>query len=207
MLYTFPGSGNTWGRLLIEYATGVYTGSVYNDPKLLGPLPGEFTCNWKVSAVKVHPHTHPFRELNRYVVAFSLPHSLYSLTHSLAHSGDFKSDNLKCKKGNVHKFKRAILLIRNPFDSIWSEYQRRVTQSHVEGIKKAVFNWHRWQANAAAMSNEYYAMWRDHYVGIEQAYAKEDILYVRYEDLKDKNKRIKVLPFSLSSFQHFSLTH
>ncbi len=112
MLYTFPGSGNTWGRLLIEYATGVYTGSVYNDAKLLEPLPGEFTCNWKVSAIKVHPHTHPFRELN---------------------SGDFRSDNMKCKKGNVHKFKRAILLIRNPYDSIWSEYQRRITQSHVDG--------------------------------------------------------------------------
>ena len=31
LLYTFPGSGNTWGRLLIEYATGIYSGSVYND--------------------------------------------------------------------------------------------------------------------------------------------------------------------------------
>jgi len=102
----------------------------------------------------------------------------------------------------VHKFKRAILLIRNPFDSIWSEYQRRVTQSHVEGIKKSVFNWHRWQANAAAMSNEYYAMWKDHYVGIEQTYAKEDILYIRYEDLKDRDKRIKVSTDSLITLSH-----
>ncbi|RYH28432.1 hypothetical protein EON65_12145, partial [archaeon] len=52
MFYTFPGSGNTWGRLLIEYSTGVYTGSVYNDASLLPPLPGEFTCNWQVSVVK-----------------------------------------------------------------------------------------------------------------------------------------------------------
>jgi hypothetical protein len=42
------------------------------------------------------------------------------------------SDANKCKRGNIPKFKRAILLIRNPFDSIWSEYQRRVTQSHVQ---------------------------------------------------------------------------
>ena len=53
MLYTFPGSGNTWSRLLIEYSTGVLTGSVYNDQSLLGELPGEFTCSWTVSAVKV----------------------------------------------------------------------------------------------------------------------------------------------------------
>ena len=26
VLYTFPGAGNTWCRLLIEYATGIYTG-------------------------------------------------------------------------------------------------------------------------------------------------------------------------------------
>jgi hypothetical protein len=26
MLYTFPGSGNSWCRLLVEYATGIYSG-------------------------------------------------------------------------------------------------------------------------------------------------------------------------------------
>jgi hypothetical protein len=39
--------------LLIDYATGIYSGSVYNDKKLLTALPGEFTCNWRVSVVKV----------------------------------------------------------------------------------------------------------------------------------------------------------
>ena len=36
LLYTFPGSGNTWCRLLIEYGLGIYTGaalsSTYNYP-------------------------------------------------------------------------------------------------------------------------------------------------------------------------------
>jgi len=27
MLYTFPGSGNSWCRLLVEYATGIYSGT------------------------------------------------------------------------------------------------------------------------------------------------------------------------------------
>ena len=31
-LASFPGSGNTWTRYLIEGATGVFTGSVYIDP-------------------------------------------------------------------------------------------------------------------------------------------------------------------------------
>lgn len=34
LLISFPGSGNTWVRYLIERATGIYTGSVGNDPTL-----------------------------------------------------------------------------------------------------------------------------------------------------------------------------
>jgi hypothetical protein len=78
-------------------------------------LAGEFTCDWRVSVIKIHPHTHNFLDL---------------------YSGKFHSDAGKCKRGNVQRFERAILLIRDPFDSIWSEYQRRVTQSHVEGIPR-----------------------------------------------------------------------
>lgn len=174
MLYTFPGSGNTWGRLLIEHATGVYTGSVYNDASLLQALPGEFTCDWRVSAVKVHPHTHEFSRLN-------------------GASGGFNSDANKCKRGNIPRFERAVLLIRDPFDSIWSEFQRRVTQSHVEGILKSTFNWPRWQANAANLAHQYLTMWEVHYMGIERAYRPEDVLYIRYEDLKDKDRRIHAL--------------
>ena len=33
-LVSFAGSGNSWARMLIEGATGVYTGSVYNDKSL-----------------------------------------------------------------------------------------------------------------------------------------------------------------------------
>ena len=67
--------------------------------------------------IKVHPHTHPFSpDLKR---------------------GPFHSDGPdKCKTGGIPYFERAVLLIRDPFDSIWSEFQRRVTKSHVEGIFK-----------------------------------------------------------------------
>ncbi|XP_076810513.1 sialate:O-sulfotransferase 1-like [Clavelina lepadiformis] len=34
ILATFPGSGNTWTRYLLERATGIYTGSVYGDKRL-----------------------------------------------------------------------------------------------------------------------------------------------------------------------------
>jgi len=172
LLYTFPGSGNTWSRLLIEYATGIYTGSVYNDGSLLKALPGEFTCNWEVSVIKAHPHTHPAMGLI---------------------NGNFVSDDNKCQRGGVPRFERAVLLLRDPFDSIWSEFQRRVSQSHVSGIPKESFSWARWQANAAALSHLYDEMWKRHHVAMEKHWSLNNVLYVKYEDLKNKQTRVATL--------------
>lgn len=172
MFYTFPGAGNTWGRLLIEYATGIYTGSVYNDGSLLTALPGEFTCNWLVSVVKAHPHTHTFAAL---------------------HGLKVPSDDGKCNKGQVRRFERAVLLLRDPYDSIWSEYQRRVSKSHVDGILKGSFDWKRWQANAASMAHYYHEMWAVEHAGIERSFQPEDYIYVKYEHLKDPSTRIGTL--------------
>jgi hypothetical protein len=35
-------------------------------------------------------------------------------------------------------------------------------------------------------------MWRDDYLAIEKSYRKEDILYIRYEDLRNNATRLKV---------------
>ncbi len=68
----------------------------------------------------MHPHTHKAEALI---------------------AGGFGSDNNKCNRGGVKRFQRAILVIRDPFDSIWSEFQRRISQSHVAGVRKDTFNW------------------------------------------------------------------
>lgn len=55
ILASFPGSGNTWMRLLLEYSTGYLTGSIYNDDELMRPLPAEGNRQSKsVLAVKAH---------------------------------------------------------------------------------------------------------------------------------------------------------
>ena len=41
VLASFPGSGNTWARLLLEFSSGVYTGSVYDDIDLMRLMPAE----------------------------------------------------------------------------------------------------------------------------------------------------------------------
>ncbi|XP_071448491.1 WSCD family member AAEL009094-like [Hetaerina americana] len=54
-LASFPGSGNTWLRYLIQQATGFYTGSVYKDYGLLkNGFPAESVVNGSVAVVKTH---------------------------------------------------------------------------------------------------------------------------------------------------------
>ncbi|XP_031639557.1 uncharacterized protein LOC116351575, partial [Contarinia nasturtii] len=54
-LASFPGSGNTWLRYLLQQATGIYTGSVYKDFGLLkSGFPAEHVCNSSVLVVKTH---------------------------------------------------------------------------------------------------------------------------------------------------------
>ncbi|KAJ6635427.1 WSCD family member [Pseudolycoriella hygida] len=54
-LASFPGSGNTWLRYLLQQATGIYTGSVYKDFGLLkSGFPAENIFNSSVLLVKTH---------------------------------------------------------------------------------------------------------------------------------------------------------
>jgi len=54
VLSSFPGSGNTWVRLLVEYASGVFTGSIYHDTALSPLLPAEGDRSTRVALVKAH---------------------------------------------------------------------------------------------------------------------------------------------------------
>jgi len=54
-LASFPGSGNTWLRYLLQQATGISTGSVYKDFALLkNGFPMESVSNGSVLVVKTH---------------------------------------------------------------------------------------------------------------------------------------------------------
>ncbi|XP_018574207.1 WSCD family member AAEL009094 [Anoplophora glabripennis] len=54
-LASFPGSGNTWLRYLLQQATGFFTGSVYKDYGLLkNGFPAESVLNGSVLVVKTH---------------------------------------------------------------------------------------------------------------------------------------------------------
>ena len=92
VLASFPGSGNTWTRLLLEHASGYYTGSVYDDVDLMRLLPAEGVDSGAVLVVKAHLNPAKY-----------MPQTTAE---------------------------RIILLVRHPFDAIWSEYNRRIAGGH-----------------------------------------------------------------------------
>ena len=173
LLYTMPGSGNTWCRLLIEYSTGVLSGSVYNDPTLKTLFPGEFFCNTRESVIKIHPHTHPWERVKK---------SIYII-----------SDRNKCKDGQVKINNKSIHLVRDPFSAIFSEYQRLWTRSHTGIISESRFNTSSWERAAARLAHAFNDMMKKDYTGIEEFLGKKNVLYVKYEDLKNTTTRVDTL--------------
>lgn len=85
-LASFPGSGNTWFRHLIEYVSGIASTSVY-----CGVVRETFFAECK-------------RDKSKTIVI---------KTHRLA------------TNESIDKFDKAILIIRNPYDAILAEFNRR----------------------------------------------------------------------------------
>ena len=99
-LVSFHGSGNTWVRHLIEQATGVFTGSIYCDPGLKVAFPGESIVSGNVIVTKTHRCD-----------SVELP------------------DDIRMFTGK-RIYDKAILLVRNPYDALVSEANRRWNSKH-----------------------------------------------------------------------------
>ena len=107
-LVSFPGSGNTWVRGLLEEVTGVCTGAVYCDISLRGNgFTGENVRSGSVLAVKTH-------KTNPLWVGLKYPPPL---------------------KVNEGRFGSAIFVVRNPFKAMVAEWSRKVANDfHVRTI-------------------------------------------------------------------------
>ncbi|XP_067666102.1 WSCD family member AGAP003962-like [Haliotis asinina] len=133
-LVSYPGSGNTWTRHLIQQMTGIATGSVYIDEGLrLNGFPGESLSNGSVVAVKTH---------ERY-------------------EGKFYS--------------RAILLIRNPYDTFLSLF-KFIKSNHTGelSLDKYGQDWERFPVGEIDRYQNFLASWVKH----------RDVLLVFYDGLK-----------------------
>ncbi|KAI0240764.1 WSC domain-containing protein 2-like [Lamellibrachia satsuma] len=144
-LASFPRSGNTWTRRMLTEATGLYTGTVYNDPRKPGDIqypPVTPITNGSVIVVKTH-----------------------------------QPDDANTR------FHRAIVLLRNPYDSLSSQFCLRIkrdrchqianrTEKLISSVSKSAHDWH-----------SFYMSWFQ---------LRGPLLIVLYEDLiKDQEKELR----------------
>lgn len=101
-LSSFPGSGNTFTRLLLEKSLGIYTGSIYNDRSLKVELPGEGGYS-NVLLVKTH---------------------FPCLLCWKNKDGTWKTRNDQ-KRLRLNIVQATVLVVRNPFKAFLAEFQRQ----------------------------------------------------------------------------------
>ena len=123
-LISYPGSGNTFTRILIEYITNIYTGSVFNDYVLINEygFKGELYCFNETSVIKLHPR---------------LLQKKYPLwINGTCPCGCIRYKDFRVKKygksdlldemiyyDNIWKPLTGIFIIRDPWSAIFTEYQ------------------------------------------------------------------------------------
>jgi len=173
VLYSLPGSGNTWTRFLIDHMLDLPSGSYYNDIGLHRSFfPGEMTCQLNMSVIKAHPNNFPYEHV------------------FLPASSNFPS---KCLDGGIKYFDSTILLVREPLRSIWAEYQRVRMQSphnynsHTSQIPISNFN----QSNFENFSLNYAARvvrktFNITYAKVTEKISPERRIIVHYEDLQNR---------------------
>lgn len=172
ILYSFPGSGNTWTRYLIDISTGVYSGTVFTRPNSsTAKLPGQGQCHQRVSVIKAHP--------NHFT-----PDQLFYISPDSERTGHCN------RNGQINGFKRFILLTRNPFDAIWSEYRRTVT-THI--ITRDAFDFAAFADVAVSKLSRQYKEMVMYFREVRRALPKEDIFSIEYENMLDEDLRLSIL--------------
>ena len=156
-LASYPGSGNTWIRYLIEGASGVYTGSIFDSKSMAdaGHL-GELRNFRDGSTILQKTH-------HRAIYPDGYGH--FNLTWRIEHINQFNG--------------RAVVVVRNPFNSILSYWNFYQTGSHTVSADKNSLLSNEFQDFAFVGINRWYEIINDWLI-----YGK-DVYFVFYEDLKD----------------------
>eukprot|EP01064_Diplonema_japonicum_P025184 TRINITY_DN3621_c0_g1_i1.p1 TRINITY_DN3621_c0_g1~~TRINITY_DN3621_c0_g1_i1.p1 ORF type:complete len:989 (+),score=120.85 TRINITY_DN3621_c0_g1_i1:71-3037(+) len=146
LFWSFPGSGNTWIRFLIEQATGYYTGSVYRDLDIIKVMPGELRCDKSVVAVKGHPNWTPFdlvdgayRDGARWsALQENGRDRIPDIERWYGISGIKPIPTIRgfYKKCAEVEIQRALVVTRDPYAALWAEYQRVKSERVINGTKE-----------------------------------------------------------------------
>lgn len=158
MLTSIQGSGNTWTRQLLESATGIYTGSIYNETRIFEENGFKGEIEPMLSGKTIGNKNHGLRHL--------------------AEAG------------------AIILVIRNPYNTLKAEFNRKHTipeetggkgLGHVGHADPAAFNTTAWDDFVVKMS----ARWVRHYHRYISESASKNIplKIVYYENLQEDSVR------------------
>lgn len=158
-LTSFPGSGNTWARTLLEDVTGYYTGSVYVDKSLaIKGLIGEYeeAGNGRTIGIKAHG-----------------------------------------MNGMAKQSAGVILLIRNPYDAMLSEFNRRESGNHTGNPDPALYDDPIFAKRITSYSGRYLELHKKYATGLYFNEHHPKLMTVYYEDLKDnlEQELTRVLEF------------
>ena len=186
VLLSFPGSGNTWVRLLIEYATGHYSGALdVNDHELQGLLFGERACGQRNSINKAHPG-------DLFVRGDKLKNG--TIVESIRFV--YKWQRKKCIRGGVHTWTKFLILTRDPYEAIFADFQRHISGSHSGTMNSSYLDpaspLHKlWLERSIRGASDLRDGMEDllHYV--VQRYP--DLLHARYSRLLDRATRLQEL--------------
>ena len=207
LFWSFPGSGNTWIRFLIEQATGFYTGSVYRDLDIIKVMPGELRCDRSVVAVKGHPNWTPFDLVDgayKPDARWTLPDQRGSKVVENTEFWYGKTDinprpTIKAfyKKCNAVEIDRALVVTRDPFAALWAEYQRVKSERVVNGTKeyghiaklaKADFDPNDMRYQVISLMQDWVLQFVG-YEGFTEKHGCESVLFQPFEELVSPKTR------------------
>ena len=156
-LVSYPGSGNTWIRYLIEGATGVYTGSIFSDSSLIRA-----------------GHLGEGREYNDGSTILQKTH------HRSLYLGRYNAYDMKWREEHVREFGgRAVVVVRNPYKAILSYWNYFNTQSHTSIVSENSFESQKFQDFVLTGAERWLELVTD-WVNLGQ-----DVYFMFYEDLTE----------------------
>jgi hypothetical protein len=169
LLVSYPRSGNSLARSLLERATGIVTGS---DTRPDFELSVELSLRHGMVGEGVTASTH---------VAFLKSHWPE-----------------RAGMRPVPDCRRAVLLARNPYDAIDSYWNMCATKSHTRTVSSEVYDRFR-DKHRQLVRNEIFVWLKFHHYWLKAAASIIPVLLVRYEDLvrNPREELARILQFAL----------
>eukprot|EP01084_Bolivina_argentea_P186013 320689_1 len=131
-LASFPGSGNSYLRLLIEYITNIYSGSIYDDHTLLKThkFLGEKYCLTEVSVIEIHPSqqkfAHHYTDKRPQIIPWINNECICGCNYKKHYFHKNISFWNQINTYYINKYKKntmsAIFIVRNPWNTLFSRY-------------------------------------------------------------------------------------